>query len=62
MYKKYILETQYGEQVCIIRTSDNAHISSDETHPDWVTYQAWVAEGNTPEEWQPDTTTESVES
>jgi hypothetical protein len=62
MYKKYILETQYGEQVCIFRTSDNAHISSDETHPDWVTYQAWVSEGNEPEEWQPDTTTESVES
>lgn len=25
-------------------------------------YQAWLAEGNTPEVWNPDTTTESVES
>jgi len=55
MYKQMLLETQYGEQVCIIRTSDGAHISTDETHHDWIQYQAWLAEGNTPEEWQPET-------
>jgi hypothetical protein len=60
MYQKYLLQTSLGEQVCIIRTSDNAHISSDETHPDWVTYQAWVADGNTAEEWNPDAITEPV--
>lgn len=58
MYKKLIIETSYGEQVCIIRTSDNVHISSDEAHPDWVQYEAWVADGNTPEEWQPESETE----
>jgi hypothetical protein len=54
MYKKYVIETQYGEQLCIIRMSDNAHISSDETHPDYQAYLTWLAEGNTPEEWNPE--------
>jgi len=54
MYKKYLFETQYGEQLCVIRTSDNTHISSDESHPDWVAYQEWLADGNTPEEWNPE--------
>jgi hypothetical protein len=54
MYKKYLLQTQYGEQVCVIRTFDNAHISSDETHPDYQHYLAWVALGNTAEEWSPE--------
>ena len=36
-------------------------------HKDYLGYEmtvylAWVADGNTAEEWQPDTTTESVES
>ena len=51
MYKKYLVSTSHGEQVCIIRTSDNAHISDDETHPDNLAYLAWVAEGNIAEEW-----------
>jgi hypothetical protein len=54
MYKKYSINTSHGEQVCIIRTSDNAHISSDETHTDYQQYLAWVAEGNTATEWQPE--------
>ena len=51
MYKILTLETQYGTQICIIRTLDNAHISSDETHYDYIAYLAWVAEGNEAEEW-----------
>ena len=54
MYKILTLETQYGTQICIIRTLDNAHISSDETHYDYIAYLAWVAEGNTPKEWSPE--------
>ena len=53
MYKTMAIETQYGTQVCIIRTSDNAHISSDETHRDYQEYLAWVEQGNTPEPWSP---------
>jgi hypothetical protein len=53
MYKTMTIETQYGTQVCIIRTSDNAHISSDETHRDYQEYLAWVEQGNTPEVWSP---------
>ena len=51
MYKKYSITTMYGEQVCIIRTSDNAHISDDASHSDYQQYMAWVAEGNTAEEY-----------
>ena len=51
MYKIRTDISQYGEQICIIRTSDNAHISSDESHRDYQAYLAWVAEGNTAEEW-----------
>lgn len=54
MYQTRTIETQHGTQVCVIRTSDNAHISSDETHPDYKAYLAWVAEGNTAEEWSPE--------
>jgi hypothetical protein len=51
MYQTRTIETQYGTQVCVIRTLDNAHISSDESHADYQAYLAWLAEGNTPEPW-----------
>ena len=55
MYKKYTIDhPKYGAQIIIIRTSDGAHISSDETHRDYIEYVAWIAEGNTPEEWTPE--------
>jgi hypothetical protein len=54
MYKKYLVSTSHGEQVCIIRTSDNAHISDDVSHSDYQQYIAWVAEGNTADEWSPE--------
>lgn len=51
MYKIYRMPTPQGEQVCILRAIDNAHISSDENHYQNIEYQEWLAEGNEPEEW-----------
>ena len=45
MYKTY--------ENMIVRVADNAWIPQD---PDYQQYLAWVAEGNTAEEWSPDAT------
>jgi hypothetical protein len=34
---------------CILRKVDNAYVPQDPRNQDYVTYQAWLAEGNTPE-------------
>ena len=38
----------------IVRHADNAHIPTDPANTDYQAYLAWVAEGNTAEEWNPD--------
>jgi hypothetical protein len=38
----------------IVRLSDTAFISLSEDNRDYRDYLAWVAEGNTAEEWQPE--------
>ena len=39
--------------VQVVRLSDNVFIQPHEWHPDYQAYLAWVAEGNTAEEWNP---------
>lgn len=49
-----IAQTLSGEM--IVRVADNAWIPQDPANSDYQQYLAWVAEGNTAEEWSPDAT------
>jgi hypothetical protein len=42
------------ERTTIVRLADKAFIPLDPDNTDYQAYLAWVAEGNTAEEWQPD--------
>lgn len=53
MYKKCFDVINQTEARCIQRLSDNAFIPFDEGNVDYQEYLAWLAEGNTPEEWNP---------
>jgi len=48
MYKLEKINSS-GEQLGVIRLSDNAHIPFDEANTDYQEYLEWLAEGNTPE-------------
>ena len=54
MYKFSQLHFEQTEPQMIIRLSDNASIPCDPANTDYQAYLAWVAEGNTAEEWNPE--------
>lgn len=43
-----------GQPFTIVMLEDGAQITQYDENPVWQEYLAWVAEGNTPEEWQPE--------
>jgi hypothetical protein len=52
MYKLY--KSKEGFVAVVIKLSDNAFIPFDPANSDYQAYLAWIAEGNTPEEWTPE--------
>lgn len=44
-----LIENSDGSVNTVIRVLDNASIPFDSTNTDYQAYQAWLAEGNTPE-------------
>ena len=44
-----------GDGRTYIHASDGRQFPADEQNPDYQQYLAWLAEGNTPEPWQPET-------
>ena len=51
----FIMKDHNGKETCI-RTNDGSGIPFDEGNRDYQAYLAWVAEGNTAEEWNPEET------
>ena len=55
MFKLYtFIDINNIQQDGVIRLEDSALIPPDESNPDYQQYLAWLAEGNVPEEWNPD--------
>jgi hypothetical protein len=51
--KYAIKQSQFGPTI-IVHLENNWFIPADPANSDYQQYLAWVAEGNTAEEWSPD--------
>lgn len=52
MKQYFILKSlNNSESIC---NQDSKWIPTDEMNPDYLEYVAWLFEGNTPKEWQPE--------
>lgn len=49
-----IYREKLGSSTLIVRLVDGAFIPLDQENTDYQQYLAWLAEGNTPGEWNPD--------
>lgn len=54
MYKLRTVTHMDKEETWVIRVSDHANIPMKEENRDYRKYLAWLAEGNTPELWNPE--------
>lgn len=43
-----------GNPFTMVMLEDGAQITQYDENPVWQAYLQWLAEGNTPEEWQPE--------
>jgi hypothetical protein len=50
-----------NQTVMIFRTSDSTWIPSNPMNVDYLQYVAWLFDGNTPEEWNPEVTQPDME-
>lgn len=55
--KWYVTKNSFGQEIAI-GLNENKSISG--LAEAIVEYQQWIAEGNTPEQWNPDTITEPI--
>jgi hypothetical protein len=59
MYQTY--KQVFSNELMVRRTVDGACIPPDPMNVDYLEYVAWLFDGNTPEEWNPEVTQPDME-